>query len=77
MEPSIPKSKFKARALEYFRKVQETGQPIIVTERGKPVLRVVPYVPSSDEVLRILRGSVLAYNRPTEPVDVDAWESLE
>ena len=33
MENVVSKSKFKSRALEYFREVEKTGQPIIITER--------------------------------------------
>lgn len=28
--------------LEYFRKVEETGEPIIVTSHNKPVLKIEP-----------------------------------
>ncbi|HDQ44657.1 MAG TPA: type II toxin-antitoxin system Phd/YefM family antitoxin [bacterium] len=38
----ISKSKLKPRILEYFRKVEETGEPIIVTSHHKPVLRIEP-----------------------------------
>ena len=39
---TISKSKLKPRMLEYFRKVEETGEPIIVTSHNKPVLRIEP-----------------------------------
>ena len=29
--------------LEYFREVETTGQELVVTDRGKPVLKIVPY----------------------------------
>jgi len=40
---SVSKSALKARMLEYFRKVEQTGEELIVTSDGRPVLRVVPY----------------------------------
>lgn len=76
MEERVSKSQFKARALEYLRKVQATGKPLVITDRGEPVLRVVPYRPEAAEVLRILRGSVVEYHQPTEPVATDEWEAL-
>lgn len=76
MEERVSKAEFKARALEYLRKVQKTGRPIVITDRGKPVLRVVPYRPDAAEILRILRGSVVEFRDPTEPVAVDDWEAL-
>ena len=40
---TISKSSLKPRALEYFRAVQESGVPLVITEHGRPVLRIVPY----------------------------------
>ncbi len=76
MEERVSKTQFKARALEYLRKVQRTGKPLVITDRGEPVLRVVPYRPEATEILRILRGSVVEYHQPTEPVALDEWETL-
>ena len=41
---TVSKSALKARMLEYFRKVEQTGEELIVTSAGRPVLRVVPYL---------------------------------
>jgi len=72
----VSKANFKARALEIFRRVQETGEPVLITDRGRPVLRLEPYFGEDDAVLVSLRGSVLSYQKPTEPVGEDAWEAL-
>lgn len=72
----ISKSQFKPKSLEYFRYVQETGESIIITDHGKPVLKIIPYHPSPDELLKALRGSVIKYDDPLEPVGVDDWETL-
>jgi len=76
MEVRVSKSKFKARALEYFRRVERTGEPLIITDRGRPVLKIVPYLEEPEAALRALRGSVLAYDRPFEPVCLEDWEAL-
>ncbi len=39
---TVSKSKLKARMLEYFREVERTGETLEVTDRGRPVLRIVP-----------------------------------
>ncbi|MEW5709884.1 MAG: type II toxin-antitoxin system prevent-host-death family antitoxin [Pseudomonadota bacterium] len=72
----VSKSKFKPRALELFREVQETGEELIITDRGRPVLKIVPYAPKPDEGLQPLRNSVLKYEQPTEPVGLEDWEAL-
>ena len=72
---SVSKSRFKARALAYFREVEQSGREIIITDRGIPVLKLVPYRPDPQAALRVLRDTVVRYDAPTEPVDADAWES--
>ena len=72
----ISKSKFKPKSLEYFRQVQETGKPITITDHGKPVLKIIPYTPP-EEALKALRGSVIRFDDPLEPVGLDDWEALE
>jgi prevent-host-death family protein len=36
-------SEFKARCIELIKRVQTTRQPLIVTLRGQPVAKVVPF----------------------------------
>ncbi|MBL7173350.1 MAG: type II toxin-antitoxin system prevent-host-death family antitoxin [Proteobacteria bacterium] len=77
MENQVAKSKFKPHALQYFREVERTGKALIITDHGKPVLKIVPYSEKPSEVLRILRHSVIKYENPTEPVGLNDWESLK
>ena len=76
MERKVSKSQFKPRSLEYFRQIEETGEPLVITDRGRPVLRVVPYSPDPEEDLKALRNTVVKYERPTDPVGLEEWESL-
>lgn len=60
MEP-VSKSALKARLLEYFRQVEQTGEELIVTDNNRPVLKVVPIrarKPAS-EVFADARGKVV------------------
>lgn len=75
MPISVSKSRFKAHALELFRQVERTGQPIVITDRGTPVLKLVPYRDEPDAALRVLRESVVKYEAPLKPVGDDDWES--
>jgi prevent-host-death family protein len=76
MKQSVSKSTFKAKALEYFREVESTGKELVITDHGKPVLKVIPYNHDPAEALQSLRGSVLRYEDPLEPVGVEDWEAL-
>jgi len=73
----ISKSKFKARALEYFREVERTGRALVVTDHGRPVLKIVPYREDPSAALSELRETVVRYDAPTEPVGVKDWESAK
>lgn len=75
MPTNVSKSRFKAKALEYFRQVERTGQPIIITDHGEPVLTISPYRQDPDAALKALRESVVKYTAPTKPVGDDDWES--
>jgi len=71
----VSKSEFKAKALEYFRQVEASGESMIVTDHGKPTLEVRPFRGGERQPLDILRDSVVSYSNPTEPVAVDEWDA--
>jgi len=77
MDNVISKSKFKPHALKYFRYVEETGKELIITDRGKPTLKIVPFSEDPLESLKALRNSVIKYEDPTAPVGLEDWESLK
>ena len=50
-------SEFKARCIEEMKRVQRTGQPLVVTLRGKPLVRVEAIdAPEQSVVLGSKRG---------------------
>ncbi len=75
MSIQVSKSHFKAKALEYFRQIEAGGESIIVTDNGRPTLEVRRYVARVSDPLEALRGSVLKYEEPTEPVGDDDWDA--
>jgi antitoxin (DNA-binding transcriptional repressor) of toxin-antitoxin stability system len=68
---------FKPHSLEYFRHIENTGEELIITDRGRPVLKVVPYTTDPEEYFRGLRNTVQKYEDPLEPVGLDDWEVLK
>ena len=77
MGQTVSKSNFQDHPSEYLREVEDTGKELIITDQGKPVLRLVPYDREAREsILDSLRGSVVRYDDPTEPVGQEDWESL-
>jgi prevent-host-death family protein len=77
MERVVSKSKFKPRALEFFRQVEETGEELVITDQGRPVVKVVPYQATRVAKPSTLRGSVRRYERPLEPVAAGDWNALK
>lgn len=70
----VSKGVLKARMLEYFRRVQKTGEELIVTDHRVPVLKVVPLRPrqSPADLFADVRGKVRYTGDLLEP-ETDAW----
>lgn len=71
---TVSKSKLKAHMLEFFREIEQSGESIIVTDRGKPTLRVERIQPqqSVDEAFRDLRGHVTYHDDLLAP-ETEEW----
>jgi prevent-host-death family protein len=71
------KTTFKAHALEHMRNVQTTKRPLVILDRGKPVLKVIPYAENMEDELLKFRGLLLKYDNPTASVGTDDWRLVE
>lgn len=76
METEISKSKFKAQALEIFRRVEATGEPVVITDNGNPTLILRKYAASTVTPQQRLMHSVIQYDDPLAPLDAGDWEAL-
>ena len=74
---NISKSQLKPIMLNIFRQIEKTGEEYIVTDHGKPVIKISRYIPKPDEALSELRDSVLKFNDPAEPVGLDDWDIIK
>ncbi len=63
--------------LQYFREIEKHGQEVIITDHGKPVLKISPFKKDAQAVLKELRNSIKHYHDPLEPVALDEWEVLK
>src|SRR2546428_3184707 len=61
-----PAGEFKAKCLEAMDEVASTGEPIIVTKRGRPVAQIVPITQRPKSLRGFLRGST-EYARLSRP----------
>jgi len=75
-QETVSKSRFKAHALELLRRVEASGERLIVTDHGRPTLEIRRYTPEERPPLEVLKDSVAAFHDPTEPVGEEDWEAL-
>lgn len=66
---TVSKSVLKAKMLEFFREVEATGEELIVTNNGQPVIRIVPYSPQAtvDAAFGDVRGGIRYHGDLLEP----------
>ena len=71
---SVGAAEFKARCLELMDRVRETGSELVITKRGKPVVKLVPFrATPRKRSFGSMKGTVLWYDRPFDPIDAD-WD---
>jgi prevent-host-death family protein len=74
----VAAAEFKAKCLELMDRVKETGAEYVITKHGRPVAKLVPYTPSTPtSFFGSMKGTVLAYDRPFEPLDGEYDLNLE
>ncbi len=61
-------SAFKARCLAVMNDIQATGEPVIVTKRGKPVVKIVPITPEKDDIFGFMAGKAKIIGDIESPV---------
>ena len=69
-------SKFKAKALGIMDRVARTGEAVVVTKRGKAIVKVVPF--SEDMAPMVpgkLKGTVLEEGDLISPLGADLWDA--
>lgn len=66
---TVGSADFKAKCLEYIDHVKESRAEYIVTRHGRPVAKLVPVEANEPtSIIGCMRGSVLKYDRPFDPV---------
>lgn len=70
----VSKGVLKAKMLEYFRRVEESGEELIVTDNNQPVLKIVRIRATrpAREVFADVRGRVMYRGDLLEPT-TDEW----
>ncbi len=77
MTNMISKSKLKAKMLEVFRQIEESGEELIVTDKGRPVLKITPIKQKStvEELFGDVQGKV-TYLEDINTPTIDEWDEV-
>lgn len=78
---TVAAAEFKATCLRLIDEMNEDGQPITITKRGRPVAVLTPVVEKAAAkkgIVGAMKGSVLRYDDPFAPaIDPGEWEALK
>jgi prevent-host-death family protein len=69
----LPAGAFKAHCLTVMKQVQATREPVIVTKRGAPVVKVVPIEVENNDIFGFMAGRVKIVGDIESPIAVE-WE---
>ncbi len=67
---------FKAHCLTVMDEVKAKRQPVLITKRGKPVVKVVPVDDKEDDIFGFLRGKLTITGDVIAPA-IDDWGNLK
>jgi prevent-host-death family protein len=72
---TVSKGVLKARMLEFFRRVEATGEELIVTDNNRPVLKVVPFhsKKSPEEIFADVRGKLKVRESELLEPELEEW----
>ena len=71
---TVTASEFKARCLQLMDEVNDSGEEIVITKRGRPVSRLVPYRERPATLFGLFAGEMKILGDIIEPIDVE-WEA--
>ena len=66
MGKTVAASAFQANCLRIINEMREDGEPVTITNRGKPVAVLSPVQPEREirSIIGAMKGTVLAYDNP-------------
>jgi prevent-host-death family protein len=72
----IAAGEFKAQCLAIMDQVLQSGEPVLITKHGKPVVKLVPAENQADEIFDYMAGKAKAVGDIVGPVTPpEDWEN--
>jgi prevent-host-death family protein len=73
---TIKASEFKAKCLALIDQVADTGDPIVITKKGKPLVKLVPHRVPKRSPLGVWKDKVIIKGDIISPIEVE-WDALK
>ena len=67
---------FKARCLAIMEEVRARREPVVITKRGQPVVKLVPMTRGQDDIFGFYRGRLKITGDVVAPLPAEDWGSL-
>ena len=72
----IPAGQFKAQCLAIMDRVLQSGEPVVITKHGKPVVKLIPAENTADDIFDYMAGKVKIVGDIVGPViPLEDWEN--
>jgi prevent-host-death family protein len=69
-------SEFKAKCLAIMDQVAESGEAVVVTKNGKPLVELVPHKKAKRGLIGVLKGDLEIKGDIMSPIDVE-WDAMK
>ena len=69
----IAAAQFKAQCLAIMDHVQQSGEPVVITKHGKPVVRLVPAQKNEDDIFGYMIGKAKIVGDVMNTVPAEDW----
>jgi prevent-host-death family protein len=72
----IPAGEFKSKCLAIMDQVMHSGEPVVITKHGKPVVKLVPAASNADDIFDYMAGKAKVVGDIVGPVTpLEDWEN--
>jgi len=77
MSKIIKASEFKAKCLALMDEVARTGESVVVTKKGEPLVELVPHkTKAKRDAFGILQGELVITGDIMSPIDIE-WDAMK
>jgi prevent-host-death family protein len=71
----MPAGEFKAQCLAVMDQVLHSGEPVVITKHGKPVVKLIPAENRADDILDYMAGRAKVVGDIVGPITpLEDWE---